>query len=83
MPRSGLLVETTFAVTDAPLNVSVAFAPRASAPTVPRAFRDRGVQLGLLENGFIQVKTGIAENEVVATSNINTLFDGVLVRQMN
>ena len=30
-------------------NVSVTFAPRASAPTVPKAFRDRGVQLGQLD----------------------------------
>lgn len=40
----------------------------------------RLVQLGLLENGMIQVKSGIAEGDVIATSNINLLFDGVLVR---
>lgn len=39
------------------------------------------VQLGLLENGLIQVKTGVAEGDAVATSNVNALFDGVLVRQ--
>ena len=41
------------------------------------------VQLGLLENGLIQIKTGVAEGELVANSNINTLFDGVAVRQTN
>ncbi|MFN0278081.1 MAG: efflux RND transporter periplasmic adaptor subunit [Pyrinomonadaceae bacterium] len=45
--------------------------------------RQQLVQLGLLENGFIQVKQGVAENDVVATSNLNTLSDGVFVRQMN
>lgn len=47
------------------------------------AAREVLVQTGLLENGMIQIKTGIAEGDVVATSNVGTLFDGVLVRQMN
>ncbi|MBK6750131.1 MAG: efflux RND transporter periplasmic adaptor subunit [Acidobacteria bacterium] len=47
------------------------------------AAREVLVQTGLLENGMIQIKTGIAEGDVVATSNVNTLYDGVLVRQMN
>lgn len=47
------------------------------------AAREHIVQLGLLENDMIQIKTGVAENDVIATSNVNTLFDGVLVRQMN
>ncbi len=47
------------------------------------AARERLVQTGLLENGLIQIKTGIAEGEVIATSNLNELFDGVLVRQTN
>jgi len=38
------------------------------------------VQIGLLENDVIQVKQGISEGEVVATSNISQLFDGVFVR---
>lgn len=38
------------------------------------------VQLGLLENGLIQIKTGVAEGDAIATSNISVLFDGVLVR---
>lgn len=41
------------------------------------------VQLGLLENGFIQIKQGVAEGDMIATSNLNTLSDGVFVRQMN
>lgn len=47
------------------------------------AAREILVQTGLLENGLIQIKAGIAEGDVVATSNVNTLYDGVLVRQMN
>ena len=38
------------------------------------------VQIGLLENDLIQVKQGISEGEVVATSNVSQLFDGVFVR---
>ncbi|MFM9904781.1 MAG: efflux RND transporter periplasmic adaptor subunit [Pyrinomonadaceae bacterium] len=45
--------------------------------------RERLVQTGLLENDLIQIKTGIAEGDVVATSNVNTLVDGILIRQMN
>ncbi|MBK9528124.1 MAG: efflux RND transporter periplasmic adaptor subunit [Acidobacteria bacterium] len=47
------------------------------------AVRERLVQPGLLENDLIQIKTGIAEGEVIATSNLNELFDGVFVRQTN
>jgi len=47
------------------------------------AAREQVVQAGLLENGLIQIKNGIAEGDVVATSNLNLLSDGVLVRQMN
>ncbi len=46
------------------------------------AVHERLVQLGLLENGLIQVKAGVSENEVVATSNLPTLYDGVLVRAL-
>ena len=45
--------------------------------------REQIVQTGLLENGLIQVKNGVAEGDLIATSNVNSLFDGVLVRQMN
>lgn len=44
------------------------------------AAREYLVQLGLLENDLIQVKSGIAEGDVVATSNLKELFDGVFVR---
>jgi RND family efflux transporter MFP subunit len=47
------------------------------------AAREVIVQLGLLENGMIQVKQGVAEGDVLATSNVGQLFDGVFVRQMN
>jgi membrane fusion protein, multidrug efflux system len=39
------------------------------------------VQTGLLENDLIQIKQGLVEGDVVATSNVNVLIDGVLVRQ--
>lgn len=44
------------------------------------AVRERLVQTGLLENDLIQIKSGIAEGDVIATSNLNDLFDGVFVR---
>ena len=47
------------------------------------AAREQIVQLGLLENGMIQIKTGVAEGDLIAADKINELFDGVLVRQMN
>ena len=47
------------------------------------AARQQLVQLGLLENGLIHIKQGVNEGDVIATSNLNTLSDGVFVRQMN
>jgi RND family efflux transporter MFP subunit len=46
------------------------------------AVRERLVQTGLLENDLIQIKQGLAEGEVIATTNLNELFDGVLVRSL-
>ncbi|CAN5348876.1 efflux RND transporter periplasmic adaptor subunit [soil metagenome] len=45
------------------------------------AAREHIVQVGLLENNMIQIKTGIAEGDLIATTNVAQLFDGVLVRQ--
>jgi RND family efflux transporter MFP subunit len=45
------------------------------------AAHEQIVQVGLLENDMIQVKSGVVEGEVVATSNLNSLSDGVFVRQ--
>jgi len=45
------------------------------------AAREQIVQLGLLENDMIQVKNGVAEGDMVVTSNPNALTDGVFVRQ--
>lgn len=47
------------------------------------AVRERLVQTGLLENDLIQAKQGVAEGEVIATTGLSELFDGVLVRQVN
>jgi hypothetical protein len=46
------------------------------------AAREQLVQLGLLENGMIQVKNGVNENDLVATSNVSALVDGILVRAL-
>ncbi len=43
--------------------------------------QERFVKTGLLENDMIEIKQGVAENEVVATSNLDKLGDGVIVRQ--
>ncbi|HKX83388.1 MAG TPA: efflux RND transporter periplasmic adaptor subunit [Pyrinomonadaceae bacterium] len=45
------------------------------------AAREQFVQLGLLENDMIQVKSGVVEGDMVAISNVPALTDGVLVRQ--
>lgn len=42
--------------------------------------REQFVQLGLLENNMIQVKQGVAEGDIVATSNVGQLVDGIYVR---
>ncbi len=41
------------------------------------------VQTGLLEDNLIQIKNGVAEGDIVATSNLDELYDGVSIRQMN
>lgn len=41
------------------------------------------VQVGLLEDNMIQIKNGVAEGDIIATSNIDKLIDGAMVRQMN
>jgi RND family efflux transporter MFP subunit len=43
--------------------------------------REQFVQLGLLENGMIQVKQGVIEGDQVAVGNLGALTDGVQVRQ--
>lgn len=45
------------------------------------AAREQLVHVGLLENDMIQIKSGIVEGDVVATSNLDKLSDGVFVRQ--
>ena len=44
------------------------------------AAHEQLVQLGLLENNMIQVKQGVVEGEIVATSDLTSLSDGVFVR---
>lgn len=43
--------------------------------------RETFVQLGLLENDLIQVKSGIAEGDQVVVSDLSQLVDGVFVSQ--
>ncbi|MBK9214602.1 MAG: efflux RND transporter periplasmic adaptor subunit [Chloracidobacterium sp.] len=47
------------------------------------AAREQLVQTGILEGDMLQIKQGIAEGDVIATSAIGELSDGVLVRQVN
>jgi hypothetical protein len=39
------------------------------------------VQLGQTEGDLVEVKSGVAADEQVATSNIEQLSDGITVRQ--
>ena len=41
----------------------------------------RVVQLGITESDLVEIKTGVAADEQVATSNIEQLSDGMIVRQ--
>ena len=41
----------------------------------------RLVQLGQTEGDLVEIKSGVAENEIVATSNVDQLSDGAAVRQ--
>lgn len=43
--------------------------------------QERQVQLGQTEGDLIEIKTGVAENEIVATSNVEQLSDGMAVKQ--
>ncbi len=43
--------------------------------------REQFVQLGLLENDLIQIKSGVVEGDAVVTSDLSQLTDGVFVRQ--
>jgi RND family efflux transporter MFP subunit len=41
----------------------------------------RTVKLGILEGDLIEIQQGVQENEMVATSNLNVIYDGVAIRQ--
>ena len=43
--------------------------------------QERQVQLGQTEGDLIEIKSGVAENEIVATSNVEQLSDGMAVKQ--
>lgn len=43
--------------------------------------QERQVQLGQTEGDLVEIKTGVAENEIVATSNVEQLSDGMAVKQ--
>ena len=43
--------------------------------------QERIVKLGVLENDKIEVQQGVSENEQVAVSGLNQIYDGVSVRQ--
>ncbi len=74
-PENAVMIPTTAIKTEGDINKVYVIKDGAA--------QERLVQLGLLENGMIQVKTGVAEGEVVAITNVGPLYDGVLIRQMN
>jgi multidrug efflux pump subunit AcrA (membrane-fusion protein) len=43
--------------------------------------QERQVQLGQTEGDLVEIKNGVAENENVATSNIEQLSDGMVIKQ--
>lgn len=43
--------------------------------------QERQVQLGQTEGDLVEIKTGIAADEIVATSNVEQLADGMAVKQ--
>ncbi|MEP6818256.1 MAG: efflux RND transporter periplasmic adaptor subunit [bacterium] len=43
--------------------------------------QERQVQLGQTEGDLVEIKSGVAENEAVATSNVEQLSDGMAVKQ--
>jgi RND family efflux transporter MFP subunit len=43
--------------------------------------QERQVQLGQTEGDLIEIKSGVAENESLATSNVEQLSDGMAVKQ--
>ena len=44
---------------------------------------ERIVQTGLLEGDTIQIKQGLQEGELIATSNLGSLYDGIMVRSQS
>jgi RND family efflux transporter MFP subunit len=44
---------------------------------------ERLVQTGLLEGDTIQIKQGLQEGELIATSNLGSLYDGIMVRSQS
>lgn len=71
-PENAVMVPTTAIKTEGDINRVYIIKDGAAHEQI--------VQTGLLENGMIQIKTGVNENDSLATSNLNALFDGVLVR---
>jgi multidrug efflux pump subunit AcrA (membrane-fusion protein) len=43
--------------------------------------QERQVSLGQNEGDLVEIKSGLAANEIVATSNLDQLGDGTVVRQ--
>lgn len=73
-PESAVMVPTSAIKTEGEMNKVYIIRDGAA--------REQLVQLGLLENGMIQIKTGVNENDMVATSNLANLYDGVEVRAL-
>ena len=72
-PEPAIMVPTAAVRTDG--DVSRVFVIKDGAA------HEKLVQLGLPEGDLIQIKQGLVEGDVVATSNVNVLSDGIFVRQ--
>lgn len=71
-PEPAVLIPTAAIKTEGDINKVFVIADGKATEVI--------VQLGLLEGDMIQVKQGVNEGALVATSNVNSLYDGVLVR---
>ena len=71
-PESAVMIPTSAIKTEGDINKVFIIADGKATEVI--------VQLGLLEGDMIQVKQGVGEGALVATSNVNSLYDGVLVR---
>jgi len=72
---TGVFVPAAAVLTDPATNTSTVYVLEGETARV------RVVQLGQTQDGLLQLVSGVAAQEVVATSNLTELFDGATVRR--